>query len=182
MNKQLTGTILGLVLLAPLTEAEVRKGFYLSGGVGLQSLNLYGTDSVAEIEEDHSGFHTSFKIGGHLSPQWALYYQREASWWDYNIEDTLFVAGMSGLGATYFFSPETEAGYIEFGAGLGDITWSSENSLQASGSAFIIGAGYQFAKHAQAGAVLTMSATDDEYYSNISYETVSVAAKIEAKL
>jgi len=168
---------------ASFARAESRSGFYLSGGVGVHSLTLTASFLGVDAEESKGGIQTSIKIGGHLTRQWALYYQREASWYrDELVNDDLFVAGMSGIGATYFFKPEVKSGYVEFGVGLGDWTNQTLSSGADVGTAIVLGIGYEFTANLQAGAVITSSNTDFAALPGVEFNTTSIAVKLEAKL
>ena len=93
--------------------------------------------------EDGSGFSTNFKIGGGLSAQSMLYYTNTVVWWtglDANV-----TSGISGVGYSYFLSPQSPSFFLSAALGFGFA--SVEDSDTESGAGLGLGAGYEFAKN-----------------------------------
>ena len=83
-----------------------RQGFILGLGAGFHSIDidfLYNGSNVGSQSE--SGLATSFKIGGGLTDQFALYYVRNVSWYSapyfdgYSITDATYTVGLTGVGS-----------------------------------------------------------------------------------
>lgn len=178
--------IIGLVAVvaaglgfAGQATGQDRSGFYLSGGLGAHSSdfeNVFG-------EASYGGLLTSFKIGGHLSPQFALYFQREAAWFrvEDGFNDILYVTGITGLGGTYWFSNQTGTGYIEGGVGLADFSAVSEpNAEPVYGAGVAIGGGYELSPNVQVGGILVGSSVENDFGVSTSVRTLAV--KLELKL
>lgn len=173
--------------ISSLAAAEPRSGFYLSGGLGAHSMFYNQSFDGSDVSSDYLGVLTSIKIGWHLSPQWALYYQREAAFFNVGAEDpvfqdSLYVTGMAGLGTTYFFRPDVNSMYLEVGAGFGDIADTSGSYDGVNGLGLMFGFGYEFSEHFQAGFVSILTRIEDDTISGLEYQTATAALKLELKL
>lgn len=146
-----------------------RKGFIIGIGAGASCVNM---DFESPIKSEFkTGLATSLKIGGGISNQFVLYYVRNASWISYQIETEaysykgqkeIFVTGISGLGVTYYFSPESPSWYFLGAIGIGDVaTPFADDSGSESGSAFMAGGGYEFSPHAHVEGTILMADIDD---------------------
>ncbi len=129
-----------------------RQGFFFSVGAGLQTVNVETDVSIGATSSDSSGgIATSFKIGGGISNQFSMYYIRNASW--FRAEDSFgdtntFLAGISGLGGTYYLQPTSPSAYLMAAIGFGDYSAPFEDGADADvGSAYMLGAGYEFSTH-----------------------------------
>lgn len=153
-----------------------RQGFILGLGAGFHSTDidfLYNGSNVGS--ESESGFATSFKIGGGLTDQFALYYVRNASWYSapffdgYTITDATYTIGLMGVGASYFLAPSAPSGYFMAAFGIGDISVPFESNVESdTGSAFMFGGGYEFKNHLMLEVtVLTtdIESADDSRYT-----------------
>ena len=178
MNKLLI-TLAAASALSPSVLAEQRSGFYLSGGLGISS-NKYEEDWDSDSHSfSNAGLATSFKIGGYLSPNMALYYQREASFWQWSEADANIYGGLTGIGATYYFQP-SRGPYVAAGIGLGDIVFEDTGDV---GLGMSVGAGYEFSDHIQLGVVYTYTSVEESYYlSDREVSTTAFSGKIEFKL
>lgn len=126
-----------------------RKGFIIGIGAGLHRVSMDYEGPYADPDEEF-GLATSLKIGGGITNQFALYYVRNASWYKLEGYDDSFTAvtGISGIGATYYFSPTAPSGYILGAIGVGDIDAPFEDDIDGeTGSAIMIGGGYEFSPH-----------------------------------
>ena len=141
-----------------------REGFILGLGVGMHSSNIeFNYDGSTILDYDRSGLATSFKIGGGISNQFAIYYARYAAWYSapfsdgITTKDITYTTGISGLGVTYYLTPEQQTGYI-FGAyGIGDLAAPFEDGIAPDdGSAMMAGAGYEFSDHIQIEGVILL--------------------------
>lgn len=161
--------------------ADPRSGFYLSGGLGITSVDLEAVEGGQTLAESrYRGFGTAFKIGGYINPNFALYYHREAAWFKDDGGDR-WVGGLSGIGGSYYFEPEGGA-YLEVALGLSDLGMVEYNEAFNSGGAFLLGAGGELNDHLQLGAYLMGSNTEDPYYPEVSIEQFTVGVKLELKL
>jgi hypothetical protein len=140
-----------------------RQGFILGFGAGLHTIKEDFTGNGPAVSNSKGGLATSFKIGGGLTDQFALYYVRNASWFKaayfdgFTTRDITYTIGIGGLGATYFLAPTAPSGYFMGAIGVGDIAAPFESSIKANtGSAFMFGGGYEFTKNIMVeGAILT---------------------------
>lgn len=161
---------------------ENRGGFLLGVGAGLHSTDIdYFFNGNPDGSESESGFATSFKLGGGITDQFALYYVRNASWYSapayngFTVSDTTYTVGISGLGATFYFSPTAPSGYVMAAAGVGDNTAVFESGVDTdTGSAFMLGGGYEFSPHLQLEVTLLRTDLDVSGFSLETLETSSV--------
>lgn len=154
-----------------------RKGLIIGIGAGAAYVDM---DFESPIKsESKVGLATSLKIGGGITDQFALYYVRNASWFSYQmkaeyvyngqtlkeeLDKETFVTGISGIGATYYFKTEAPSGYILGAIGIGDVaTPFADDSHSESGSAFMIGGGYEFSPHVHAEGTVLMADIDDAH-------------------
>ncbi len=139
-----------------------RQGFILGLGAGFHSIDIdfiYDGSNIGS--QSKSGLATSFKIGGGITDQFALYYVRNASW--YNASsfdgDITYAIGLSGLGASYFLAPTAPSAYFLAALGIGDISAPLEGTVDI-GSAFMFGGGYEFSSHIMAEATIITTNTE----------------------
>ena len=156
-----------------------RGGLYLSFGLGGHSTSF---DVVGFEEESNSelGLATSFKLGGYITPQFAIYYQREAGFWMVEeAEDAIFLTGLSGIGATVYAEPYLGM-YLEGGLGFGELAVIESGNVEAvPGRAVMLGVGNELTAHSQIGFVYLSGLVED---SGIGLGTSTFAAKLEFKL
>ncbi len=123
-----------------------RQGLIVGLGVGYHNLDMepyYDGTKLGSSSE--KGLATSFKIGSGLSNQLAVYYVRNASWFDTG--GTTFIIGISGVGGTYYLSPAAPSVYFLAAYGIGDMSAPFENVEPDTGSAVMLGGGYEIDKH-----------------------------------
>ncbi|TXR54030.1 outer membrane beta-barrel protein [Reinekea thalattae] len=187
MIKSITTSLITVFISIPLVMADEvpqdkRSGFYLSGGIGLHYMNydLLINDGLYASETNY-GAVSSVKIGGYLTPQFALYYVRDAAWWNDEDVDSTMLTGLAGIGGSYYFSPNTPSTFLEFGLGVGDIQ-NTTYSTGESGGAVMIGLGREITPHIQLSGNILSTSIDDSYYSNVIYETSAIYVKLEFKL
>ncbi len=139
-----------------------RQGFILGLGAGVHSTGIdFIYDGYNDLSQSKSGLATSAKIGGGITNQFALYYVRNASWYNapyfdgFTTTDITVTIGLSGLGASYFLAPTAPSAYFLAALGIGDISAPFESNIKSdTGSAFMVGAGYEFSKHLMAEATI----------------------------
>lgn len=158
-----------------------RQGFLLGFGAGFHSIDIdfiYDGSNIGSQSE--SGFATSFKIGGGITDQFALYYVRNASWYNapysdgYTTKDITYTIGLSGVGASYFLSPSAPSAYFLGAFGIGDISAPFESGVESdTGSAFMLGGGYEFSNHVMVEATLLSTNIESADDSSLSIESSS---------
>ena len=184
---QILKSVVLVVTLLATTSAyafdENREGFLLSLGAGLHSIkNEYSSNGTVTANESKSGLATSFKIGGGITNQFALYYVRNASWFSTPItngvvtKDATAVIGMGGIGGTYFFEPTSPSGYMLAAIGGADYAFPMESVNTQTGGAFMLGGGYEFSKHVMLEATLMATSVSDSSFS--SYKTKSSSFQV----
>ncbi|MGD8560742.1 MAG: hypothetical protein PVH04_13815, partial [Gammaproteobacteria bacterium] len=155
---------------------ENRTGFILGLGAGLHTIDIDSFNNGFQLGSDsESGIATSLKLGGGITNQFALYYVRNASWFSSDGSNTTFLVGISGLGASYYFSSSAPSGYILAAVGVGDIDAPFESNIEAdTGNATMIGGGYEVNDHLHLEVTLLRTDIDSSDFSNLTLETSSI--------
>ena len=167
--------VLSLLCATSTVDAfdDSRKGFSLGLGVGVHHLDnhvLFG-DARPLIYEGQTGIASSFKIGAGINEQFSVFYTRNASW--YNVNGELAVIGLTGLGASYYFSPGVPSKYLIAGLGLGDFStplYSSDTDIN-DGNSYLAGFGYEFKRHQS--VEFNLGYTTHKVNSSVELETVA---------
>lgn len=165
---------------------EKRHGIILGLGAGLHNIDIdFETGSSVIASDSRSGIATSFKIGGGITNQFALYYVRNASWYRApssgggSTSDIVYTVGISGVGATFFLRPSAPSVYLLAAAGVGDISAPLEDDIDTdTGDAFMIGGGYEVHDHLQFEGTLLMTDIGSADVSNLDMETASLQLTI----
>lgn len=150
-----SATLVAILLSATpaLAFDDVREGFILGLGGGFHSIkNDYTINGASYQTESQSGLATSFKIGGGITNQFALYYVHNASWFTTTSvglnKSTQAVVRMGGIGATYYFEPTSPSGYMLGAIGGSEYAYPSDSNVTTrTGGAIMLGGGYEFAQH-----------------------------------
>lgn len=144
-----------------------RQGFFFSVGGGVHGISAennsgFGTDQ----SESAGGFATSFKIGGGISEQFSLYYIRNASWFKSQVDSSssyTVLAGISGIGGSYYLQPSSPSAYVMGAIGIGDYDAPFATNIDLEvGGALLFGAGYEFSKHKMLEASMLFVDTSDD--------------------
>jgi hypothetical protein len=144
-----------LTLSAAATGAHAgtdRQGFIIGLGVGYGSQGVEGDN----YDDSFGGLGTSFMIGGGATNQFTIYYINDVQFFTLddgsgtgtNGDGDLWAAGLTGVGGTFYFSPETPSAYLGVAFGLTsmfDMEDSLVSSYQGNGTMFT--AGFEFARH-----------------------------------
>ncbi len=143
--KKIVSSLIVFFLFSAIANASdgVRSGLILSLGVGGHST------TIVEGSDSESGLATSFKIGYGFGSQFSLYYLSNVAWFskDYTdgygyTESNLFTSGIAGLGASYYFSPNSESLYLSAAYGFNSFNDFSNGEAIASGTSMMLGLGY----------------------------------------
>ncbi|WP_108124120.1 outer membrane beta-barrel protein [Saccharospirillum mangrovi] len=187
MKKQLcfAAVILGTSGLALADRTPV----YLSGGGGFGAHGLTSDSSLGEVETEAStGLLRSLKAGFMLNDRNALYLHARSSNFDYETEDTGTEfkdarATLVGLGYTHYTSATEGSPYFEVTAGMAGFNVDDNGfDIESKGRGLLVGAGYEFNRHVQMGAVYTLAETEDDDDDDTTYTTNSLGLKVELKL
>jgi len=151
-------------------------------GLGIQKTNI-NERNLNAASNSETGMATSFKIGGGITQRFSLYYVRSASWFnapyteDSNTSDIYYVSGLSGLGASYYFQNSAPSAYITSAIGIGDFAAPLEDDIDSdtdTGSAFMVGGGYELNKHIQFEATYLRTSIDGKSLNASDFKTASL--------
>lgn len=173
-SKSVTLAVILLSATPALAFDDNREGFILGLGAGLHSIkNDYSLNGSSYLTESKSGLATSFKMGGGITDQFALYFVRNSSWFSTPVtngattKDAHAVVGISGIGATYYFAPAAPSGYMLAAVGGSDYAFPFESNIATKkGGAFMLGGGYEFDKHVMFEVTLLATSVADPDNSN----------------
>lgn len=164
MKKVLLSSLVALAVSVSSLEAfdEKREGFILGLGAGFSAVNTNVEVGSHEYDESSMGLATSLKIGYGFTNQFSLYYVRNASWFGYDndSEDDNYASGIMGVGASYYIE-ENSPMYVMAAIGIGDWTNVSENAGE-TGSAFMLGGGYEVYPHVQIEATYLVANVEED--------------------
>jgi len=173
-------TILALSLISSSAFSfdESRKGFSISVGGGFHTIDTeFSLDGAKVASPSENGLATSLKIGGGVNEQVLLYYVRNASWYSgpYFDDDVTYTIGIGGFGVSYFLSPTAPSAYFLGAIGVGDMSAPFESHIQTdTGSAFMIGGGYEFKPHVQFEATILKADIDSADVNGLSVGSTSL--------
>lgn len=159
-----------------------RSGFMVGLGAGYQTIDVdYSYFGLEIASESYTGPATSLKIGGGVSDQFLLYYVRNASWYTapsfdgFQTKDVTVLMGISGLGGTYYFSPEAPSVYILGAFGLGDFAAPLESDIEDdTGGAVLLGGGYEISDRVHLEATILSTDIESSDDSNLHVESSSI--------
>lgn len=163
-----------------------RRGLLLGFGAGFHSIDIdFIYDGSKFDSQSENGLATSFKIGGGVTNQLAIYYVRNASWYSapysdgFLTQDTIYTIGLSGVGASYFLSSSTPSVYVLAAFGIGDISAPFESDVTPDiGGAFMLGGGYEFKRHIMVEATYLSTNIESADDSQLSIESSSLQVTI----
>ncbi|MFY0664551.1 MAG: outer membrane beta-barrel protein [Natronospirillum sp.] len=179
--------VVALVMASGFAHAE-RNKFVLAAGLGY-SVNTFDVSlDSGELEtEADNGLVTSFKIGGMINQQHAVYVARQTATVGFEVEGGNSFSGgrnsLVGVGYTFYVNPTIGSPYVEVAAGFG--SYNIEDGLldlKSSGTAFLAGAGYEINKNFQVGATYSINETENDNADGESYSLTSIALKAELKI
>jgi len=141
---------------------EQREGFIVSLGAGVSSIKTDIKLGNLGADETSFGLATSFKIGYGFTNQFLLYYTSDVSWYGYDNDpkDDTYTSGHGGIGASYYVQ-ENSPYYVMGGIGIGSFTNFSESKGE-TGSAFIVGGGYEVSPHFQVEATYLSTSIEED--------------------
>ena len=140
-----TALILSLSHVGVRDLLAQRRGFIVGFGLGAAVTTWterFGDSPVSDSESE-VGVATDFKIGAQVSQSVQVYYVGRANWFVPEGGSSLFVTGISALGATYVLPSAP----VHLSGGVGLATW---DLISASSSSFVGfgltgGIGWEFA-------------------------------------
>jgi len=171
LKKILISSVLASLVVVSSIEAfdEQREGFVISLGAGVSSVNSEFKAGGFSADDTSFSLATSFKIGYGFTNQFLLYYINDVSWYGYDNDpnDDTYASGLTGIGVSYYIE-ENSPYYIMGGIGAGSFSNFSEGEGE-TGSAFVIGGGYEVSPHFQIEAsYLSTSIEEDGVEADIS--------------
>lgn len=143
-----------------------RKGFVLGGGIGFAPVSKWSVDvdffdiNVVNYEESKAGLALHIVIGGAFDEYNMLVYEINATGHDSERLNAAVSQGFSGAVWYHYFGQTGHSFYTALGLGVQIFKIGEYDAANPEG-ALLVGAGYEFAPHWQAGAYLSGGKTSD---------------------
>jgi opacity protein-like surface antigen len=160
-----------------------RHGFIIGVGVGPGYTSVSQTldFGLTEASDDIGKFaiNTDFKIGFAINQQMLIYWNAKVAWfqskvysyyYDWNSgdifedsEDETFISSIGGVGMSYYFRPSLPSPYVTATIGYASFGAAFNDDYDAEmGFGMAAGAGFEFAPHWTAEAVVCYGHSSDE--------------------
>ena len=165
-----------------------RKGFVLGGGLGLAPVAKWEGDPIpwfmTKYDESRVGLGLNLLIGYAWDEFNMIVYEGNMVAYQsdllYNVD---IIQGFNGAAWYHYFGPQGKTFFSTVGLGVYtfDLEWQYEN-VTVSGSndpgiALMIGGGYEFARHFQAGLYVSTGKTTEPHYD---YEHAHLSILVSA--
>ena len=156
----------------------MRKGFVLGGGIGFGPVAKVSLDDFAGEDYDKSGVALNFLIGYAWDEQNMIVFLRDGVIYseDFDVltgtKSINLVQGFAGIGLYHYFGPVGKSFYVTGGLGLQDwISLDDDIDSNDAGLGFLIGGGYEFARHWQIHSSLSFGKTsyDDPFFGEMDF-------------
>jgi hypothetical protein len=165
MKKHSLLVMVAMVLLAAQTFAfdGQRHGFVLGGGLGFAPISRWSlADNQytfgGKASESRPGVGINLMIGYAFDDQNMLVYEGNATGYSSKLNDKIATQGMDSFSWYHYFGPTGKSAFTT--AGIGLYSFDVENAGDFSnGLGFLLGGGYEFARHWQVGAYLGFGRT-----------------------
>lgn len=136
-----------------------REGFVLGLGIGIANID-YDSGSFSASD---TGIATSLKIGYGFTNDFSLYYLRNATFSEE--EGYSFAEGITGIGVSKYLNPHGASLYFLGSLGIGDLINLDESETE-TGSAYLLGLGYEFHNHSSVEFTILKTKIDDVDYNS----------------
>ena len=170
MKKLVVATLFLILVISSSASAfdGMRKGFVLGGGLGFGPVAKVSPDVPNSEDLDNSGIALNFLIGYAWDEQNMIVFLRDGVVYSEELnygDDVNIVQGFSGIGYYHYFGLQGKSFFITGGLGLQDWTaLDSDYTNPDPGFGFLIGGGYEFARHIQVYSSLSFGKTSDEVF------------------
>jgi hypothetical protein len=178
MKRLLVSSILLIMLLTATSYSfdGMRKGFVLGGGAGFCPTATWSYDFGSSTFDDQgTGFGINFIIGYAWDEQNMIVYEGNIAGYSTQfgiLPDARIYQGFNGASFYHYFGP---VGNSFFGmAGLGFYIFQVEEADANPSIGFLVGGGYEFIKHVQAGVYFSYGQTSDPYLDNLKHMHISI--------
>jgi hypothetical protein len=143
-----------------------RKGFILGGGIGFAPISKWSVDvdffdiNVGNAEEEEPAFAVHIMIGGAFDEHNMLVYEGNATGFKSKLLDESISQGFSGAVWYHYFGQPGKTLFTALGLGV-HVFQVGDYDAASPGGSLLLGAGYEFARHWQAGAYLSFGKSSD---------------------
>ncbi len=161
MSKQILVCLFLIVLMSSTAFAfdGNRKGFVLGGGIGFSPQGKWTFDAL-DYDESGAGLAFHFIIGGGLNERNLLVYEGNVMAYTSDLFDQTIAQGFNGASWYHYFGNLGRSFFTTVGLGfyVFDVDEFDSND---PGFGMLLGGGYEFARHWQAGAYFSFGKTSD---------------------
>ncbi|RKX25827.1 MAG: hypothetical protein DRP45_05030 [Candidatus Zixiibacteriota bacterium] len=140
-----------------------RKGFVLGGGLGFTPSAEWGFElGSVDFSEDGLGFGLHLVIGGAFDEHNMLVYEGNVVGWKSDVVDTDLTQGFNGAAFYHYFGPVGKSAFAV--GGIGFYVFNADGyENNDPGFGMLLGGGYEFARHWQAGVYFSFGKTSDPF-------------------
>lgn len=149
----------------------MRKGFVLGGGLGFAPVAKWEADKVftdslgQPIKEDKAGVGLNLMIGFAWDEQNMIVYEGNVTGYESDIivwagQKQTVSQGFNGISWYHYLGPQGKSYFTTIGIGL-YVFDTDDLDQNDPGAAFLVGGGYEFARHFQVGGYISAGKTSD---------------------
>jgi hypothetical protein len=137
-----------------------RRGFVLGGSFGFAPETGYSIKDHG-LDENGSGFGLALIIGGSINEQNLIVYEGNVTSWNSDLFHASVSQGFNGPAWYHYYGPTGRSAFSVLGLGMS--VFGTEDENNDVGFGVLLGAGYEFSKHWQAGIYFSTGSTSDGY-------------------
>jgi hypothetical protein len=176
--------LVALLLIAPGSSAfdGQRQGFVLGGGIGFSPNTTWSIGNVvfgpqpfgpSQSSGSEQGLSVRFLIGHAWNEFNQVAYENNLVIYKSQFFDQTLIQGIHSLALTHYLGPPGKSIFCTGGIGLYLID-GSESRMSEPGIGFLVGGGYEFHKHFQAGVYLSIGESyPDDLYNHLTHRHIS---------
>lgn len=166
-----TTLVLVVAMAAPNASAfdGLRRGFVLGGGLGFAPVSSWDTD-LEGFNESQVGVGVHIFLGYAWDEYNMIVYEGNGTGFKSDFGDADIIQMFNGAAWYHYFGPVGKSAFTTVGVGVFSFdfefndVWGSGYSISGSndpGPGFLVGAGYEFARHFQAGVYVGVGRTSE---------------------
>ncbi|MEW6050209.1 MAG: hypothetical protein AB1644_04005 [Candidatus Zixiibacteriota bacterium] len=167
MKRAIIGSLAAIVLLSGTSFAfnGQRRGFVLGGGAGIAATSKWKVEvpiwnATVGVDESAAGVAFQFIIGGAFDDNNMLVYEGNAAMYNSDFFDESVGQAFNGAAWYHYFGAVGKSAFSTVGLGLQYFKVGDFDATDP-GIALLLGGGYEFARHWQAGVYISFGKTKD---------------------
>ncbi len=164
MKKYLIATFVIVLLASSVWSFDGnRKGFVLGGGLGFTPSAKWELDGASSVSGSSAGVAVNLMLGYAFDEKNMIVYEANAAGYEPSNSTVLLTQGFEGASWYHYFNDSGKTFFSIVGLGVYNFKADGFNSNDIGGG-FMLGAGYEFARHWQISAYLSGGKTSDSLF------------------